>query len=77
LRCVAYIASSLQIFQQLSKAFILDAQTTEVFDRVLLDRGLGDLVANGREVKQDSQGKKFGKILMNPLQKFGPKAWVI
>jgi hypothetical protein len=65
-----------QIFQTLSKAFILDNLTTEVFDRVLLQRGLQTLVANGREVQQEGTTKKFGKVLMSPLAKFSPGKWV-
>lgn len=63
-----------QIFQTLSKAFILDDAATEVFDQVLLNRGLNDLVSQGREVKTTGSGKKFGKVLMSPLAKFSPSA---
>ena len=48
--------------------------TTEVFDRVLLQRGLQGLVANGREVQGNGNSKKFGKVLMSPLAKFAPNA---
>lgn len=31
---------------------------------------------NGREVKSDGHTKKFGKIIMSPLAKLSPKAYV-
>jgi len=68
------LSESYIIFQTLSKAYILDGSTTEVFDRVLVERQLQSLVANGREVKGEGTTKKFGKVLMSPLAKFSPNA---
>jgi hypothetical protein len=63
-----------QIFQTLSKAFIFDELTTEVYDRVLVQRELQSLVEQGRQVTTQGATKKFGKIIMNPLARFSPKA---
>jgi len=68
------LSESYIIFQTLSKAFILDQRTAEVFDRVLVERQLTSLVQQGREVQGQGATKKFGKVIMSPLAKFQPSA---
>ncbi|KAG8950342.1 hypothetical protein FRC04_007784 [Tulasnella sp. 424] len=64
------LGESSTIILLLAKAFWLTPVLDNLFDEVLLAQGMTSLVAHGRDIEGSGSGKRLGKALLAPLNRF-------
>jgi hypothetical protein len=69
------LSESALIINTVAKMFIIPDAITEEFDLVLIEKGQTKLVEKGRVV--EGPGKKLGKVLTKPLERFSPSKYVL
>jgi hypothetical protein len=73
------LSESAAIITALSRTFLIDEALVDVFDAVMLQEGLTELVKHGREVNDKSGSAVFarmGKILKKPFQRLTLKSLI-
>src|SRR5258706_6238153 len=55
---------------------VVSPNLVDIMTQVLVQEGLGMLVARGREIRPSHTGSKIGKLLTKPLDRFGKEAMV-
>lgn len=75
---VPLVLSEANVIVSILSSFLLTDKKDLLFDTVLLDQGMDEIVSNGRELSP-SGGGKFKALkskLSSPLQKFSPEALI-